>query len=131
MPILPSHLAYSIHPCVGYSASGGYLIHESQRVSALHGHNGRAGRYAESQGGGNLTWREVNARILAALASNNKFSGRTSKGRFCRAAISSRTHVNCFYQALTLIDPTAAPAKFLKFSRPRVPSLIRWPPPER
>ena len=44
------------------------------------------------------------ARILAALASNNKFSGRTSKGRFCRAAISSRTHVNCFYQAISLIE---------------------------
>ncbi|MGA7926904.1 MAG: hypothetical protein WCA20_12985, partial [Candidatus Sulfotelmatobacter sp.] len=57
-----------------------------------------------TEGGGNLTWREVNARILAALASNNKFSGRTSKGRFCRAAISSRTHVNCFYQAITLTE---------------------------
>ena len=58
-----------------------------------------------TEGGGNLTWREVNARILAALASNNKFSGRTSKGRFCRAAISSRTHVNCFYQAIALKTP--------------------------
>lgn len=60
-----------------------------------------------TEGGGNLTWREVNARILAALSSNNKFSGRTSKGRFCRAAISSRTHVKCFYQMDITLNSSA------------------------